>query len=105
YFQYWRNTEDADVGRFLRMFTFLPLDEIAELEKLGGADLNRAKEILAFEATRITHGEQQARMAQEAARARFGGEGLDQGPSVKVHEPTSLIDLAVQAGLADSRNA
>ena len=64
YYQYWRNTEDADVGRFLRLFTFLPLEEIAELERLSGAELNRAKEVLAFEATRITHGEEEARRAQ-----------------------------------------
>src|SRR5207302_10870899 len=70
YYQYWRNTEDADVGRFLRMFTFLPLEQIAEYERLKGADLNRAKEVLAFQATRITHGEAAARLAQETARAR-----------------------------------
>jgi tyrosyl-tRNA synthetase len=105
YYQYWRNTEDADVGRFLRMFTFLPLDEIAGLEQLGGADINQAKEILAFEATRVTHGEAEARKAQETAHARFGGNGRDEGPSVVVSQPTSLIDLAVQAGLTDSRNA
>ena len=105
FYQYWRNTEDADVGRFLRMFTFLPLDEIAELERLEGADVNRAKEILAFEATRITHGEDEARKAQETAHARFGGGGLDQGPSVVVREPRSVVDLALEAGLVESRNA
>jgi tyrosyl-tRNA synthetase len=105
YYQYWRNTEDADVGRFLRLFTFLPLDEIAELEQLSGADINRAKEVLAFEATRVTHGEAEARRAQETAHARFGGNGQDEGPSVTLTEPTSLVDLAVQAGLAESRNA
>src|SRR5713226_4797605 len=52
YYQYWRNTEDADVGRYMRMFTFLPLDQIADYEQLGGADVNRAKEVLAFEATK-----------------------------------------------------
>ena len=105
FYQYWRNTEDADVGRFLRMFTFLPLDEIAELERLEGADVNRAKEVLAFEATRITHGEDEARKAQETAHARFGGGGLDQGPSVVVREPRSVVDLALEAGLVESRNA
>jgi tyrosyl-tRNA synthetase len=105
YYQYWRNTEDADVGRFLRMFTFLPLDEIAELEQLSGAELNQAKELLALEATKITHGEEEAHKAQHTARARFGGDGVDEGPTLGVDQPTSLVDLAVRAGLADSRNA
>ena len=105
YYQYWRNTEDADVGRFLRMFTFLPLEEIAELERHTGAELNDAKEVLAFEATRITHGDDEARKAQQTARARFGGDGADEGPSVVVREPTGLVELAVQAGLVDSKNA
>jgi tyrosyl-tRNA synthetase len=105
YYQYWRNTEDADVGRFMRLFTFVPLEEIAELERLTGADLNRAKEILAFEATKITHGEEEARKAQETAHARFGGGGVDQGPSVVVLGPTSVVDLAVAAGLVESKNA
>ncbi len=105
YYQYWRNTEDADVGRFLRMFTFLPLAEIAELERKTGAELNDAKEVLAFEATRITHGDEEAQRAQQTARARFGGSGEDAGPTVVVREPTGLVELAVQAGLVDSKNA
>ena len=105
FYQYWRNTEDADVGRFLRMFTFLPLEEIAELERLTGADVNRAKEVLAFAATKITHGEEEARKARETAHARFGGGGVDQGPSLVVRRPTSVVDLAVEAGLVESRNA
>jgi tyrosyl-tRNA synthetase len=104
YYQYWRNTEDADVGRFLRMFTFLPLDEIAEYEALSGADLNRAKEVLAFEATRITHGEEEARRAQATAHARFGGRGSDEGPSVTLSSPSGLVELSVTAGLAESNN-
>jgi tyrosyl-tRNA synthetase len=107
YYQYWRNTEDADVGRFLRMFTFLSLEEIAEFERLTGAELNRAKEVLAFEATKITHGEAEARKAQQTARARFGrdGDGIDPGPSIVLGAPTRLVDLALQARLVDSRNA
>jgi len=104
YYQYWRNTEDADVNRFLRMFTFLPLEQVAEYAQLAGADLNRAKEVLAFEATRITHGDDEARKAQETAHARFGGNGADLGPSHVVRQPTGLVELAVQAGLADSNN-
>jgi len=105
YYQYWRNTEDADVGRFMRMFTFLPLDEIIAYERLSGADLNRAKEVLAFEATRITHGAEAAQQAQATAHARFGGaDAADAGPSFVVSAPTGLVELAVQTGLAESNN-
>ncbi len=104
YYQYWRNADDRDVGRFLKLFTLLSLDEIAELENLRGADVNRAKEILAFEATKLTHGEDEARKAQETARARFNGQGEDLGPSVRVDQPTSLYDLLAAAGLADSKS-
>ncbi len=104
YYQYWRNTEDPDVGRFLKMFTFLPLEEIAELETLEGAEINRAKEVLAFEATKITHGEEEARKAQETARARFRGEGADLGPRVSLAPETRLTDALVAADLAASRS-
>jgi tyrosyl-tRNA synthetase len=104
YYQYWRNTEDADVGRYLRMFTFLELGEIEELERLEGAEINRAKEILAFESTRITHGEAAAAAAQETSRARFGGDGEDTGPSITVTEPSRLLSLCVEAGLVKSMN-
>jgi tyrosyl-tRNA synthetase len=102
YYQYWRNTDDVDVGRFLKVFTFLPLDEIAELERLSGADINRAKEVLAFEATRLTHGEEEALRAQETAHARFGGGGVDLGPSLVVAEPKRVTHVLVDAGLAGS---
>ncbi|MDQ3810406.1 MAG: tyrosine--tRNA ligase [Chloroflexota bacterium] len=102
YYQYWRNTEDADVGRFLRLFTFLPLGEIEELERLQGAEINHAKDVLAFEATRITHGDEEARKAQQTAHARFGGDGVDQGPSLVVAAPTRVEELARRAGLVDS---
>ena len=72
YWQYWRNTEDADVGRFLRLFTELPLDEIARLEALDGAEINEAKAILATEATALCHGREAARAAAETARRTFG---------------------------------
>jgi tyrosyl-tRNA synthetase len=105
FYQYWRNTEDADVGRFLRLFTWLPLDEIERLERLQGAELNVAKERLAFAATEVTHGPEEARKAEQTARARFGGEGVDEGPRVVVSEPARLSDLAVRGGLVESRNA
>ena len=71
YWQYWRNTEDADVGRFLRLFTELPLDEIARLEALQGAEINEAKIVLANEATRLCHGADAAAAAAETARKTF----------------------------------
>ena len=71
YWQYWRNTEDADVGRFLRLFTDLPLDEIARLEALGGSEINEAKKLLATEATRLCHGDEAATEAAETARQTF----------------------------------
>jgi tyrosyl-tRNA synthetase len=71
YWQYWRNTEDADVGRFLKIFTDLPLDEIARLEALQGAEINDAKKTLATEATALLHGREAANKAEEAARATF----------------------------------
>jgi tyrosyl-tRNA synthetase len=104
YYQFWRNCEDADVGRWLRMFTFMPLDEIAEYERLSGAELNAAKERLAYEATKITHGEEAARNAQETAHTRFGGSGEDLGPAYSVRAPTGLVELSVQAGLAETNN-
>lgn len=71
YWQYWRNSEDADVGRFLKIFTDLPLEEIARLERLQGAEINDAKKILATEATALLHGREEARKAEDAARATF----------------------------------
>jgi tyrosyl-tRNA synthetase len=71
YWQYWRNTEDADVGRFLKIFTDLPLAEIARLEALQGAEINDAKKVLATEATALLHGREEANKAEEAARATF----------------------------------
>ena len=104
YYQFWRNCEDADVGRWMRMFTFMSFEEIAPYERLTGADLNEAKERLAFEATRITHGEEEARKAQETAHARFGHGGADLGPTFMVQAPMGVVELAVAAGLAESNN-
>lgn len=104
YYQFWRNTEDPDVGTFLRLFTFLPLERISGLERLEGSALNEAKEVLAFEATRLTHGPAEARGAQETAHARFRGEGADQGPSLRVVNGDTLLDALIRAGLADSRS-
>ena len=85
YWQYWRNTEDADVGRFLRLFTDMPLEEIARLERLRDAEINEAKKILATEATTLAHGRDAAEAAAETARRAFeAGEAADTLPSVAV---------------------
>ncbi|MFO7483026.1 tyrosine--tRNA ligase [Oceanibaculum nanhaiense] len=85
FWQFWRNTEDADVGRFLRLFTELPLDEIARLEALDGAEINEAKKMLAFEATRLCHGEEAANEAAETARRTFEEGATAEGlPTVEI---------------------
>jgi len=109
YWQYWRNTEDADVGRFLKLFTELPLDEIARLDALEGAEINEAKKILAHEATKLCHGEQAALDAAETARRTFeeGGVG-DDLPRVAVDRGAleagslGLLQALVEAGLCKS---
>jgi tyrosyl-tRNA synthetase len=108
YWQFWRNTEDADVGRFLKLFTVLPLDEIARLESLQGSEINEAKKILATEATALLHGRQAADEATETARKTFeeGATG-DALPSIEVsraqiNEGIGLLSAFVQAGLAAS---
>ena len=109
YWQFWRNTEDADVGRFLRLFTDLPLDEIARLEALPGAEINEAKKVLANEATRMLHGREAADAAAEAARVAFE-EGRVSGdlptfelPRASLEAGVTLAALAADAGLASSR--
>ena len=109
YWQFWRNTEDADVGKFLRLFTDLPLDEIARLESLPGAGINDAKKVLADEATRMLHGEDAARAAREAATQAFEKGALsDDLPTIEIPaaglaEGIMLAALAVDAGLSASR--
>jgi tyrosyl-tRNA synthetase len=109
YWQYWRNTADVDVGKFLRLFTELPLDEIARLEALQGAELNEAKVILANEATRLCRGETAARAAADAARAIFASEGDAAGlPTTEVARAEfsrgiNVADLLSRTGLAASK--
>ncbi len=106
YWQFWRNTEDADVGRFLRLFTDLPLDEIARLEALGGAEINLAKIILATEATALAHGRAAAEDAAETARRTFEEGAAAAGlPTVEIPElATGIAAYALfhRAGLAAS---
>jgi tyrosyl-tRNA synthetase len=103
YWQFWRNTEDADVARFLRLFTTLPLDEITRLEKLGGAEINEAKKILANAATSLLHGSGAADAAAETARKTFEESAAAEGlPSVTVTFPVTVIQAIIEAGFAKS---
>ncbi len=108
YYQFWRNTEDGDVGRFLKLFTDLPLDEIARLEKLEGAEINDAKKVLALEATTLLHGADAAKDAAETARKTFeqGGIGDDlptiEIPAAELSAGIPAWALFVRAGLAAS---
>jgi tyrosyl-tRNA synthetase len=106
YWQFWRNTEDADVGKFLELFTELPMDEIAKLEALQGAEINEAKKVLAFEATKLCHGEQAATEAAETALKLFTQGALgDAMPTVEIATnelPIAVFQLLVKVGLATS---
>ena len=117
YWQYWRNVDDADIGRFLRLFTDLPLAEIERLEALGGAELNDAKKILADEATTLCRGEEAARAAAEAARAIFEGVVTAPGdsraeltviptlrlPHTEFEQGVGVVELLQRSGLAGSK--
>ncbi len=105
FFQYWRNVGDADVIKCIKMLTFLPLDEIHEMEKWEGSQLNKAKEILAFELTKLVHGEEEANKALSAARAVFSGSGTSENmPTVEFAEDSlGILDVMVSAKLAPSK--
>ncbi len=110
FYQYWRNVDDADVIKCLKMLTFLPLDEIDELAKLQGSELNKAKEILAHELTELIHGKEEADKAQEAARALFGkGQNTDNMPSTELTSDDltdgeiGILDLLSKCGLIPSK--
>jgi tyrosyl-tRNA synthetase len=111
FWQYWRNTEDADVGRFLKLFTELPLAEVARLEKLEGQEINEAKKILASEVTRLAHGSEAAGRAADTARRTFEeGARADTLPTIDVARSrlaagVAAFELLHEAGLAESRNA
>ncbi|MCL2054732.1 MAG: tyrosine--tRNA ligase [Oscillospiraceae bacterium] len=107
FYQYWRNVDDGDVMKCLKMLTFLPIEEIEEMEStMQGAALNEAKEILAFELTKTVHSEEEAVKCREAARKVFGGGGAsDDMPSTSVNEEElTIIDLLVLTGLAPSKS-
>ena len=108
FYQYWRNVADADVLKCIRMLTFLPLEEIDAMDKWEGAELNRAKEILAFELTKLVHGEEEAQKAQDAAKALFGGGAKAEIPTTVLsdddfeNDEIGVIGLLVKAGLCAS---
>ncbi len=110
FYQYWVNCDDRDVEKFLKLFTFLPLDEIAQLAALQGADLRQAKHVLAFQATQITHGKTAAQEAQAAAQAAFGGSGDMEGiptttlSAQQLAEGIGITALLAEVGLAASRS-
>ncbi len=109
FYQYWRNVDDSDVIKCLKMLTFLSLEEIAEFEKLEGAEINKAKEVLAFELTKLVHGEEEATKAQNTARTVFAGGGKDANmPSTdltkdELGEGIQILDLLVKCGLISSK--
>src|SRR5580658_4855594 len=106
YWQYWRNTEDEDVGRFLRMFTDLPLTEISRLEQLQGAEINEAKRILATETTRLCHGDAAAREAADTAAKAFTGGTAEGLPTLTLGSQTqiSVLDAVVALRMAASKS-
>ncbi len=107
FYQYWRNVEDDDVIKCLRMLTFLPLEQIEQMATWQGAELNKAKEILAYELTSLVHGKQEAEIAQQAARAVFNGGGDDSNmPTTKLNfegDDISLLDVLVETKLCASK--
>ena len=105
YWQFWRNTEDGDVGRFLRMFTDLPVEEVSRLEKLEDAEINTAKEILATEATRLCHGDESAREAAATAARAFSGAAAEGLPTFVLKGGASalLIDVTIALGMTKSK--
>jgi tyrosyl-tRNA synthetase len=105
YWQFWRNAEDGDIGKFMRLFTDLPVAEIARLEALQGAELNEAKKILATEATAVLHGRAAAEAAAETARRTFEEGALAEGlPTIIAKLPDGILNLAVVTGLATSNS-
>jgi tyrosyl-tRNA synthetase len=111
FYQFWINVDDQDVGRFLRLYTLLSLEEIARLAALQGADLRQAKEVLAWEVTALTHGNEAANAAQLTSRAMFQGDGIGTGvPATTMSQGrlaagVPVLDLLVETGLATSKSA
>ena len=104
FYQYWRNIDDADVKTVLSLLTFLPMDEVNKLSSLKDEQINEAKKIAAFEITKLIHGEEEAKKAEEAAKALFEGHGsLENMPTSKVSPNISILDAIITAGMAPSK--
>ncbi len=104
FYQYWRNIDDADVKKVLSLLTFLPMDEVNRLSNLKDEQINEAKKIAAFEITKLIHGEEEAKKAEESAKALFEGQGsLENMPTSKVDENISILDAIITAGMAPSK--
>ena len=107
FYQYWRNVDDADVEKCLRLLTFVPMDEIKKLAALEGAAINEAKKVLAFEVTKLIHGEEEAKKAQSAAESLFGAGGnMDNVPTVKIENEqvgSLLLDILVAGKIIPSK--
>ena len=110
FYQYWRNIDDADVLKCIRMLTFLPLEEIDKMDSWEGSQLNTAKEILAFELTKLVHGEEEAKKAQDSARGLFGAGNTDNMPSIALSDEDltggkiDILTLLVKAELVPSKS-
>jgi len=105
FYQYWRNMEDSSVETVLKMLTFLPMEKIKELSSLKDEKINDAKKIAAFEITKLIHGEKEAKKAEEASNALFGGQGsLDNMPTVKLDDTNiSIVDAIILTNIAPSK--
>ena len=104
FYQYWRNIEDSSVETVLKMLTFLPIEQINELSNLKDEKINEAKKVAAYEITKLIHGEEEAKKAEEASNALFGGQGsLDNMPTATVASNISILDAIIQVGFAPSK--
>ena len=107
FYQYWRNVEDADVEKCLRLLTFLPMDEVRRLSALEGAEINEAKRVLAYEVTKLVHGSEEAEKAQKSAEALFsGGADMSNVPTVEINEDmkeASILDIIAATGIVPSK--
>ena len=109
FYQYWRNVDDGDVCKCLKLLTFIPMDEIREYEKLEGGELNKVKDILAYELTKLVHGEEEANKAQQTAKAIFAGNGnAENMPKAEISadeigDGISILDLLLAVGMIPSK--
>ena len=104
FYQYWRNIDDSEVENVMKMLTFLPVEEIEKLTHVEGEKINEAKKVAAYEITKLVHGEENAKKAQETAKALFEGKGNTENmPTVEVEEDSSILDAIITAGFASSK--